>query len=49
MLLPYYNSGQVKGMVTGLAGGEEYAQAFVRPDGQSGLHSAIGIHSVLGY
>jgi hypothetical protein len=23
-------------MVTGLAGGEEYAQAFVRPDGQPG-------------
>jgi hypothetical protein len=35
LLIPYYNSGQVKGMVTGLAGGEEYAQAFVRPDGQS--------------
>lgn len=36
LLIPYYNSGQVKGMVTGLAGGDEYGQAFVRPDGQSG-------------
>jgi hypothetical protein len=33
MLLPYYDSGQIKGLVTGLAGGEDYAQTFLRPDG----------------
>ena len=34
MLLPYFDSGQIKGMVTGLAGGEAYSQTFLRPDGQ---------------
>jgi hypothetical protein len=37
MILPYYNSGQIKGLVTGLAGGEAYGQTFVRPGAQSGL------------
>jgi len=37
MILPYYDSGQIKGLVTGLAGGEAYGQTFVRPDAQSGL------------
>jgi hypothetical protein len=37
MILPYYNSGQIKGLVTGLAGGEYYGQTFVRPDAQTGL------------
>ena len=37
MLLPYYNSGQVKGLVIGLAGGEEYAQTYIHPDGQGRL------------
>ena len=32
MILPYYDSGQVKGLVTGLAGGEAYSQLFVRQD-----------------
>ncbi|MFA5874078.1 MAG: hypothetical protein WC832_08930 [Anaerolineales bacterium] len=37
MILPYYDSGQIKGLVTGLAGGEAYGQTFVRPDAQTGL------------
>ncbi|MCX6034820.1 MAG: hypothetical protein NTV38_07575, partial [Chloroflexi bacterium] len=37
MILPYYDSGQIKGLVTGLAGGEAYGQAFVHPDVQTGL------------
>jgi hypothetical protein len=37
MILPYYNSGQIKGLVTGLAGGEAYEQTFVHPDAQTGL------------
>lgn len=37
MILPYYDSGQIKGLVTGLAGGEAYGQAFIRPDAQTGL------------
>ncbi len=37
MILPYYDSGQVKGLVTGLAGGEAYGQTIVRPDAQTGL------------
>ena len=37
MILPYYDSGQIKGLVTGLAGGEAYEQTFVRPDMQTGL------------
>ena len=37
MLLPYYDSGQIKGLVTGLAGGEAYGQTFIRPDPQTGL------------
>jgi hypothetical protein len=37
MLLPYYDSGQIKGLVTGLAGGEAYGQNFLRPDTQAGL------------
>ncbi len=37
MILPYYDLGQVKGLVTGLAGGEAYAQTFIRPDGKTGL------------
>jgi hypothetical protein len=36
MLLPYYYSGQIKGLVTGLVGGEAYAQTYNRPDGQMG-------------
>jgi hypothetical protein len=36
MLLPYYSSGQIKGLVTGLVGGEAYAQTYKRPDGQTG-------------
>jgi len=37
MMRPYYDSGQIKGLVTGLAGGEAYGQTFVRPDAQTGL------------
>jgi hypothetical protein len=37
LILPYYDSGQIKGLVTGLAGGEAYGQTFVRPDAQTGL------------
>jgi hypothetical protein len=37
MILPYYNSGQIKGLVTGLAGGEAYGQTFVSPGAQAGL------------
>jgi hypothetical protein len=37
MILPYYNSGQIKGLVTGLVGGLAYGQVFLRPDGQTGL------------
>jgi len=37
MILPYYNSGQIKGLVTGLAGGEAYGQTFVSPGAQTGL------------
>jgi len=37
MILPYYDSGQIKGLVTGLAGGEAYEKTFVRPDAQTGL------------
>ncbi len=36
LILPYYDSGQIKGLVTGLAGGETYGQTFVRPDAQTG-------------
>jgi hypothetical protein len=36
MLLPYYDSGQIKGLVTGLAGGEAYGQTYIRLDGQTG-------------
>ena len=36
MLLPYYDSGQIQGLVTGLAGGEAYGQTYLRPDGQTG-------------
>jgi hypothetical protein len=36
MLLPYYDSGQIKGLVTGLAGGEAYGQTYLRADGQTG-------------
>ena len=37
MILPYYASGQVKGLVTGLAGGEAYSQIFTRPDSATGM------------
>jgi hypothetical protein len=37
MILPYYDSGQIKGLVTGLAGGEAYSQTFIRPDSRPGL------------
>ncbi len=37
LMLPYYDSGQIKGLVTGLAGGEAYGQTFIRPDSQTGL------------
>jgi hypothetical protein len=37
MILPYYDSGQIKGLVTGLAGGEAYEQAFLPPEEQTGL------------
>jgi hypothetical protein len=37
MILPYYDSGQIKGLVTGLAGGDAYGQTFIRPDAQTGL------------
>jgi len=37
MILPYYDSGQVKGLVTGLAGGEAYGQIFTHPDSTLGL------------
>ena len=36
MMLPYYDSGQIKGLVTGLVGGEYYGQVFVRPDAKTG-------------
>ena len=41
MLLPYYDSGQIKGLVTGLAGGEAYAQAYIRPDGTNWSGAAL--------
>jgi hypothetical protein len=31
MLRPYYESGQIKGMVTGLVGGKVYEQSLNRP------------------
>jgi len=37
MILPYYDSGQIKGLVTGLAGGEAYEQTMLRSDAQTGL------------
>ncbi len=37
MILPYYDSGQIKGLVTGLAGGEAYGQTFLRPGVETGL------------
>jgi hypothetical protein len=37
MILPYYDSGQIKGLVTGLAGGEAYEQTFLGPEEQTGL------------
>ncbi len=37
MILPYYDSGQIKGLVTGLAGGEAYGQALLRTGEQTGL------------
>ena len=40
MIIPYYDSGQIKGLVIGLAGGEAYEQTFeryVRPGAQAGL------------
>jgi hypothetical protein len=37
MILPYYDSGQIKGLVTGLAGGEAYGQTFSGADAQTGL------------
>jgi hypothetical protein len=37
MLLPYYDSGQIKGLVTGLAGGEAFDQTFVSPVAQTSL------------
>jgi hypothetical protein len=37
MLLPYYDSGQVQGLVTGLAGGEAYAQTVASPGGKTSL------------
>jgi hypothetical protein len=37
MILPYYGSGQIKGLITGLAGGESYGQIFTRPESTLGL------------
>jgi hypothetical protein len=37
MILPYYGSGQIKGLVTGLAGGESYGQMFTRPESTPGF------------
>ena len=37
MILPYYDSGQIKGLVTGLAGGEAFDQTFVSPVAQTSL------------
>ncbi len=37
LILPYYVSGQVKGLVTGLTGGDAYGQIFARPDSTLGL------------
>jgi hypothetical protein len=37
MILPYYDSKQIKGLVTGLAGGEAYEQIFISPDAQTSL------------
>jgi hypothetical protein len=37
MILPYYDSGQIKGLVTGLAGGEAFDQTFDNPVGKTGL------------
>ena len=37
MILPYYDSKQIRGLVTGMAGGEAYEQTFVRADGQTGM------------
>ena len=39
LILPYYDSGQIKGLVTGLAGGEAYGQASIYSNTQSGLAS----------
>ncbi len=37
LILPYYASGQVKGLVTGLAGGESYGQIFNHPGSTPGM------------
>lgn len=37
MILPYYDSGQVKGLVTGLAGGETYGQTYILAEPQTDL------------
>ena len=37
LILPYYDSGQINGLVTGLAGGEAYGQTFIRPDAKTSL------------
>ena len=37
MILPYYDSGQIKGLVTGLAGGEAFDQTFVSPAARTSL------------
>jgi hypothetical protein len=43
MIRPYYDSGQIKGLVTGLAGGHAYEQAIQRP-GLSGKYwNAFGV------
>jgi hypothetical protein len=37
MILPYYDSGQIKGLVTGLAGGEAYGQTLLPTGVETGL------------
>jgi hypothetical protein len=37
LILPYFDSKQIKGVVTGLAGGEASERTYTRPDAQTGL------------
>jgi len=43
MIRPYYDSGQIKGLVTGLAGGHAYEQALQRPGLGGKYWNAFGV------